>query len=281
MALKKLNGSDTKLVIAFRGRDISAHIQSYGPQVYGKLFAAGDAFLPNCDFFRERLLELGCPAHQISVVRSGVDPQSFPYQPAPYEAGDTVRLLSVGRLVEKKGMEYSLRAVGDLIREGQPVAYTIVGDGPLRESLEGIVHDLGIAHAVHFAGAMTRTDVATRLQQSHLFLATSVTASDGDQDGPVNVLKEAMLTGLPVVASRHGGITELVEDGVSGYLVPERDCHAIAERLRILLADPERWEAMGQSGRAFVIDLFAIGPLSDRLESLYYEMLNGKTAATD
>jgi len=262
--------SRTKLVVAFRGRDISEQIATHGEHIYDELFREADACLPNCKFFAERLKGLGCPPERIRVVHSGVFPEQFPFRPPAYDGQGFVRLLTVGRLVEKKGIEYAIRAVAQLREGGADARFTIVGDGPLRGELEGLAGDLGVADVVQFAGQRRQAEIADLLSKHHVFLAPSVTASDGDQDGPVNVLKEAMLTGLPVVATRHGGIPELVEEGVSGYVVPERDNEAIAEALARLLAEPERWRAMGEAGRQRVEAEFDARGITDRLEMIYY-----------
>jgi colanic acid/amylovoran biosynthesis glycosyltransferase len=102
-----------------------------------------------------------------------------------------------------------------------------------------------------------------------VLLAPSVTAADGDEEGIPNSVKEAMATGLPLVSTNHGGIPELVEDGVSGYLVPQRDIEAMADRLRQLIDHPQAWVAMGLAARARVMAEFDTDKLNDELERLY------------
>ena len=110
------------------------------------------------------------------------------------------------------------------------------------------------------------------LDKSQIFVAPSVTASDGNQDAPINVLKEAMAMGLPVVSTYHGGIPELVEDGISGFLVPERDVDALAEKLGYLIEHPEIWPQMGKAGRAYVEKNYDINRLNDRLVEIYQQI---------
>jgi len=107
-------------------------------------------------------------------------------------------------------------------------------------------------------------------------VAPSVTAADGNQDAPVNVLKEAMAMGLPVVSTLHGGIPELVEDSVSGFLVPERDADALAEKLGLLIEHSDRWTAMGKAGRTFVEAHYNMNMLNDELVELYQRLLRTK-----
>jgi colanic acid/amylovoran biosynthesis glycosyltransferase len=123
-------------------------------------------------------------------------------------------------------------------------------------------------------GAMNQPEIVHLLDDCDIFLGPSVTAADGDQDAPTNVLKEAMALGLPVVATRHGGIPELIEDGVSGILVPERDSAAIASAIERLVADPARWAEMGRAGRAAVEARYDNDRLNDALIETYEAVLH-------
>ena len=112
------------------------------------------------------------------------------------------------------------------------------------------------ALGVRLLGAASSEEVLAALHRADAALAPSVTAADGDQDGPVNTLKEAMATGLPVIGTRHGGIPELVEQGVSGLLVPERDAEALARAIAHLMDAPGDWRRLGAAGRQKVVDRY-------------------------
>jgi len=273
--LKQLYRPRARLAVSFRGRDISTHLQQYGRHAYDGLFRVTDAVLPNCDFFKQRLIALGADASKVTVIRSGIDCERFPFHPPAYHSHEPLRLLTVGRLVEKKGIEYCIRAVASLLNQGISIEYDIIGEGGLRGELSQLIASLGVEQTVHLRGAKPYKDIVAALHKAHLCLATSVKASDGDEDGPVNVLKEAMATGLPVIATRHGGITELVNDGITGYLVPERDVQAIVDKIVLLRNQPESWEAMGRRGRAFVEEHYNIEAYNDLLESTLRGLLAG------
>jgi len=162
-----------------------------------------------------------------------------------------------------------IRAAARLLRAGRRIAYDVVGDGPLRPALQQLIADYDMEAHIRLLGARNHDDVAALLKRAHVLIAPSVTAADGDQEGIANVLKEAMARGMPVVATVHGGTAELVEDGVSGFLVPERDADALAARLDYLLAHPERWADMGRAGRAKVEAEFDAARLNDQLERIY------------
>ena len=123
-------------------------------------------------------------------------------------------------------------------------------------------------------GWRNETEIVEILKNTHIFVAPSVTAADGNQDAPINVLKEAMAIGLPVVSTYHGGIPELVEDGKSGFLVPEKDADALADKLAYLIKHPEIWSGMGTSGREFVLQHYDLHRLNDDLINVYRSLVN-------
>src|SRR6185437_9215841 len=181
---------------------------------------------------------------------------------------------------EKKGLTYAIRAVAALRRDGVDIALDIVGDGPLRPSLESLIAELGMGNAVRIIGARSRDEVARAMGAAHLFAAPSVTARDGDMEGIPVALMEAMASGVPVVATAHSGIPELVEDGVSGLLVPERDTDALAAAFRWLVDHPERWLSMALAAHDAVERDFNSARLNDELVTLLERVRGQKTPET-
>ncbi|HEX6668503.1 MAG TPA: glycosyltransferase [Gemmatimonadales bacterium] len=268
LRLRRLGVLGGALVVAFRGADTTKYVARRGPRVYRGTFREARLLLPVCDFLGRRLVQLGAPPERVVVHRTGIDLRRWPLrerQPAP---GGGLRLVSVGRLVEKKGIAQALRALRILADRGVSAEYRVFGDGPLRDRLAALAGELGIAARVTFEGRRGQQAVREGLDRADVLVAPSVTAADGDEEGIPNVLKEAMASGMPVVGTRHAGIPELVEDGVSGYLVPERDEAALADALARLAAAPERWPHMGRAGRARVERDYDIDPLNDRLAGM-------------
>jgi colanic acid/amylovoran biosynthesis glycosyltransferase len=273
MAFRTINTPKAKLLTIFRGHDISYFVEEKGEQVYAPLFKQGDYFLANCEFFKRRAIELGCPPDKIRVHGSGLDCSRFPFQVRQFPQDGVVRIATTGRLVEKKGIEYSIRAVAQVLKQYPNLEYIIIGEGPLRSQLEQLIRSLNAEPSIKLVGQKSQAELTELLETAHLFVAPSVTAADGNQDAPINVLKEAMAMGLPVVSTLHGGIPELVEENVSGFLVPERNADAIADRLIYLIEHPERWAAMGRAGRAFVEQHYNLNRLNDTLVNLYQSLL--------
>jgi colanic acid/amylovoran biosynthesis glycosyltransferase len=188
-----------------------------------------------------------------------------------------VRIALTGRLTEKKGIPDAVRAVAQVAKIYPNLEFNIIGEGDLRPSLQALIQELDMDKHIHLLGQKNQTEIVEILSQSHLFLAPSVTAADGNQDAPVNVLKEAMAMGLPVLSTWHGGIPELVQEGISGFLVPERDPQALAERLHYLIQHPQRWLEMGRAGRSFVEGVFDLETLNDELLRQYQKLLREET----
>jgi len=254
-----------RIVTVFHGADLSWQLETAGRDVYRPLFERGELFLPISEHWKGRLLALGCDPRRVEVHRMGIDCAGIPFTERRPEAGRSVRLLSVCRLVEKKGIEYGLRAFAALLARGHDLRYDIIGDGPQRPALEVLIRELGVGGRVRLRGWQAADAVRDALAGAHLALAPSVNGRDGDQEGIPVFLMEAMASGIPVVSTRHSGIPELVEDGVSGRLVAERDVEALAGALDDLLRDPGRWPAMSAAGRARVATSYEIESLNDQL----------------
>jgi colanic acid/amylovoran biosynthesis glycosyltransferase len=235
------------IVTVFHGYDMNP----VSPSVrrgYDRLFEEGDRFLPVSRYFHGRLVEWGAPAERTAVHHMGVDPDRFQPRNRSLRGGGTLRLVSVARLVPKKGLEFSIRAAARL---GTAVRYTIIGDGPQRARLESLIQTLGAGN-VDLAGWKTQTEVATILDQSHVLLAPSVTTEQGEEEGIPVALMEAMASGLPVIATRHSGIPELVDHEASGFLVEEREVEQMADCIHRLVRHPDQLGPMGRAGRDIV-----------------------------
>lgn len=265
-------GLSAKLVCTFHGHDVNSSDPGID-HLYQPLFERGHLFTVNTNFTAEQAQQLGCPGDKIEILPVGLIPDRFRYRPGEYKQGRTVKILTVARLVEKKGIRYSLEAVAKLRAKNLDIHYTIAGDGPLREELGQYAAKLGIADSITFTGPVSQDQVVELYDQNDIFLLTSVTAANGDREGQGLVLQEAQYCGLPVISTRHNGIPDGVLDGESGFLVPEGDSDAITERLEHLIMDPDTWPEMGRKGHEFVLENYDIKKLNEKLISLYSRLL--------
>ena len=273
--LKKRRAFRSRIITTFHGHDISAHIVQKGRNLYDTLFAQGDLFLTISDVFKDRLIKLGCSEQKVVVHRAGVDVRRFSYAPRSLDRSGNIRVTTIARLVEIKGVEYGIQAIGKLIPNYPGVEYRIAGDGPLKDILERLIQELGVGDSVTLLGWQSQEEVRELLHHTDILLAPSVTGCDGNQEGIPVVLMEALALGIPAVTTQHSGIPELVHDGESGFVVAERDADALAEKLAYLIEHPETWSRMGIKGRSHVEQHYNIDKLNDRLVEIFQQVKAG------
>lgn len=269
--LKDIFGAKVKYITSFHGYDI-ANPTYFKNGTYNDLFKLGDLFLPISQTWKNKLVSLGCCRENIFVHHMGIDLNKFAYREKQIHDGG-IHVLTVARLVEKKGLEYSIRAVAKITDRYPQIQYTIVGDGPLKKQLEELIYELKMAPNIHLAGPLSSDYISELMRMSHIYILASVTAQDGDQEGIPVSLMEAMAAGLPVMSTRHSGIPELVQDGISGFLVPEKNVDGLVSKCEYLISHPERCAEMGRAGRKFVEENFEISKLNRELVELYTRSL--------
>jgi glycosyltransferase involved in cell wall biosynthesis len=203
------------------------------------------------------------PPGKVELVYHGVDLHRFPPS-SPKVPGSAITILSVCRLVEKKGVDVLLDALARL--PGRlDWRFVHVGGGPLAERMKRRAKALGIADRVAWRGPLTQEQVLQEYRAADIFALASRVARDGDRDGLPNVLAEAQSQGLPCIATRVSAIPELLRDGVSAHLVEEGDVAAFAAALEALIAQPAHRRALGVAGQARVLAEFGLDENLDRL----------------
>ena len=229
--LRELGVIRGKIATIFHGIDISSRdvLNHYTPE-YQQLFRRGDLMLPISDLWAGRLQKMGCPREKIAVSRMGVDMTRF--SPRPVKAPATpLEIISVARLTEKKGLHVAIEACRQLKEQGVAFRYRILGIGPWERRLRTLIEQYQLEDVVEMPGFKPSHEVKAILDDADVFLLPSVTGADGDMEGIPVALMEAMAVGIPVVSTLHSGIPELVEADKSGWLVPENDARALAQRL--------------------------------------------------
>ena len=178
------------------------------------------------------------------------------------------------------GLPATLTAFAGFAARYPMARLTVAGDGPLESQLRVLAGELGVTDRVDFRGFVGEAELCGLFHDAHFFLHPSQMTADHNQEGIPNAMLEAMATGLPVLATRHGGIPEAVEHGVSGLLVEERDADGLRDHLLALAAEPARWTAMGEAAARSVRAEFEAGAAIARLEDVYLEaMAKGKQRA--
>lgn len=237
----------SRFVTRFGGDDYSIGDEN-GYEVFSTLKKFADAFIVQTDYYgRATLRRYGFEDDKIKTLRHVIPVKRISFRERGVDSGK-VNILTIARLVEKKGLQYGIKGVLRLQREcpSIEIKYRIIGDGPLRRDLELLIQELGGTGTIQLLGAMTSPEVFKWLNDSDLFLLPSLMEQAG------YVLLEAQSCGLPVIATRVGGIPEMVREGKSAILIPAHDCGAIADALRMLIDRSDCWAEMGKEGRAHV-----------------------------
>jgi len=207
-------------------------------------------------------------ADKTVVVRSGVDLSIFRPAAEPDDGAGLLRVLCVASLKDYKGHAYLLEACARLISTGTPLACTLVGEGLERPVLAAMIDRLGLQGCVRLAGAGSSDEVRALLRQADVMVLPSVVLPNGMQEGLPVALIEAMAMEVAVVATRISGVPELVEDGVNGMLVPERDTSALAGAIAELSASPDLRRRLGRAGRERVLTQHDLRANVERLRDL-------------
>ncbi|HBV2640203.1 TPA: glycosyltransferase [Klebsiella pneumoniae] len=235
-SLRNIGCLDGKLITVFHGNDLSAKELLFKYQeAYQTLFLEGDYFLPISKLWQNKLIDLGCSSDKISVIRMGIKVDEFPFERRNFDNAK-LKIVSVCRLTEKKGIQYSILACKILRDQGFSFTYKIVGYGELTKPLQRLIENNGLENHVSIVGFQPQIEVKKILKESNVFLLPSVTAEDGDMEGIPVALMEAMASGLPVVSTYHSGIPELISDGKTGWLCPEKDAECIASALSKIIS---------------------------------------------
>ncbi|MCA9770077.1 glycosyltransferase [Candidatus Dependentiae bacterium] len=271
LKLKQECGLNAKLVVSFRGYATTVFLKK-NPHIYDDVFQQVDLCLPVCDYLKEYLISYGCPIEKITVMPSAINCDQFvPYKKS-FGSKRKIKIITVARLVEQKGLIYSIDAVARLTKEHPNVEYIIVGDGKLKKLLEKQIKMLGMQGTIHLIGEKSHLEVGALLQSSDIFLLAPITSQNYAQEGIPNALKEAMACQLPVVSTFHAGIPEVVEHGISGFLVTEQNVFGLVDRLSYLISHPELWHIMGKAGREKILATYEKEMLNDKLEQIFLDL---------
>lgn len=265
--LATFHGSDATVYPHFRRRERYAPANLRRPNRYAELFEHLPRVIAVSGNVAAELRRHGY-AGPIDIVPAGIRLEDFPFRP-PRPAPDPVRLIFIGRLVAVKGLDVLLHALGRL--PGAPTL-DVIGDGPKRADFEALAVRLGLTDRVSFAGALPRAQVAAHLRDADVLAMASRTQPNGQGEGSPVVIKEALATGLPFVATNCGGTREAYPPELVHEIVPEGDVDALSERIGAVIADPGDWPRRAGIGRRFVEERLSWASLARRSAAIYEEL---------
>lgn len=262
-------------LVSFHGVDVAKFIDRPGYRDgLAKVFAEAALVLARSQSLLDRLRDdLGCPAEKLRLNRTPLPVDGFPVVGRAWPAEGHFRLVQASRLIAKKGLFTTLEALRLLRPDFPGLRFVVCGDGPERPRVEEAARQLGLGEMVELPGWVDQTRLRHELAAAHVFLHPSETTASQDQEGVPNSMLEAMATGLPVVATRHGGIPEAVRHGIDGLLVPEKDPAALAGAIRTLLENQEAWQGMATAAAESVRLNFGEESAIGALEDAYAELL--------
>ena len=217
------------------------------------------------------LKALGCPPEKLRLNYTPIPLEAFPATLRTAPQDGAWRLVQACRLIPKKGLFTTLEALSRVVPHFPQLKFIICGTGPVKDQFLQRRDELGLTHHVEVPGWMSQTKLLEEYQRAHLFLHPSELTDTADQEGIPNSMLEAMATGLPVVATHHGGIPEAATHGVDSLLVPERSPHQLAEAILTLLRDPTLLTRLSAAASQTVRSRFGLEASLSNLEDCYDE----------
>ena len=269
-----IKGWNKPVVVSFHGMDIQPRPQQPGyDDMMRELLQTVPLVLARSESWLDALEKWGCPREKMRLNRTGIPLDAFPLVKRTVPEDGRWQFVQACRLIAKKGLKSAMQAFA-MFHGFQPNSrFVIAGDGPMKETLLELARELGVPQAVELRGFLDQAALAKLYAESHVFVHPSEMTSDQNQEGVPNSMLEAMATGLPVLATRHGGIPEAVTDGASGLLCGERDPQALMEAMFRFTEHPENMLAMGEEAARSVREEFSQQRAIERLESFYDEAL--------
>jgi colanic acid/amylovoran biosynthesis glycosyltransferase len=263
---------DAPCVVSFHGMDIRPRPQTPGyDDSMRDLLRTAPLVLARSESLLAGLERLGCPREKLRLNRTGIPLDQFSFRRRLVPPDGEWCFVQACRLIAKKGLATALRAFAKFHEEYPRAKFVIAGEGPMKPDLEAIIAELGLSGAVELAGFLSQPDLRALYDRAHVFLHPSEMPPDQNQEGVPNSMLEAMATGLPVLATTHGGIPEAVTHERSGLLVGERDAEALFRAMRRIAADPELFLSLGKAAALAVREEFEAGKQIEKLESYYDE----------
>ena len=263
------------LVTSFYGYDASMSSVLNALEVsYRTLFAIGDVFLAEGPAMAQRLNGIGCPIEKIRIQKIGIDLGRYRVRDRTNPGTGQITLLQCARMVPKKGYETTLAAFALARREAPRLQLRIIGDGPDAAKIHATIRELDLEESVILLGAQPRRVFLQELDSADLFVQPSRTAPDGDcEGGAPTTLLEAQAMGVPILATRHADIPNVVREGESAWLCDEGDAPGLAANMVELAHDPVRWPVMGRQGRRFVEAEHDLEVTARALETVYASLV--------
>lgn len=259
--------NNVPMVVSFYGSDVSRLPNEFGWEKRYKILADSNSyFIAATKFMKRQLIDLGFPKNKLSIVSFGINLSEFPFRET-YKPNN--QIMMIGRMVEKKGFEYAIQAVAELQKRDKQIILNLFGDGPLRDDLERLTQKLKLNGQVHFHGYTPISEIIEKLDEHAILLAPSVTAEDGDKEGLPNTILEGMAKGIPVIATDHAAIPEVIQNGKTGFLTEERNVEQISDKITHIMQGADNIDEIRYAARNYIEENHSVKKMVNNVESIY------------
>jgi len=268
LSLFKIN---SKIFVTWHGYDANIKPKVYGEDMYYPLFKRGLIHTVGSNFMMNRLQELGCLKKDLRKVPMGVDIDLFQYVDRSMRNNKTLKIISTGRLDEMKGHKYLIDALSILKARDILVNLKIIGDGPLYLSLKNQIKEKNLSANINLLGSQNSKVIIQELAASDLFVLAGVIADSGRVETQGVAIIEAQASGLPVIVTDVGGVSESLLPSKTGQLVPSRDARAIADAITKYINHKDLLINHGRAGNNYVKKYFSIQKMLKTFEEMYFD----------
>ena len=260
------------LIVHFHGFDAYRDdvLNFYGKQ-YDGLFDYASAVIGVSQDMIEQLNTIGCPKEKLQLIRYGVDTSLFHPASPPSKRENIV---ACGRFVSKKAPYLTILAFHNAWKKRPSLNLSLIGDGELMEVCKTIVASLNLQDHVTFEGVLSPENVSDLMRNSAIFIQSSMLTKDNDSEGTPVAILEAMATGLPIVATNHGGIPEVIEDGMNGFIVAEKSIFQMSQAIIRLIDNPDLYMKIRTANIIKVQEYYSRERNIKALDLLIKNMLN-------
>ena len=264
--LEKLRGIKAKLVVSMPLKN------KLTPQL-AKLFKYSDLILTSCKFFKDRLIQLGCKAKKIKVLHSPIRCYNYLFSVKSFKQGSKINIVSFSQFKKESNIKYAVATVASLLRKYSNIRYLILGDGPERANVTKFIKELNLDEKIKIINLKKRDDIIEVLRKSHICLFVQPFKYNNSRKSIPKLLKTVMAHGLIVISVNHSGISELIEDTISGFLISEKNMLQIRKKIRYLIEHDDKWKNISRAARKRIEKLFDTRVINMRLVQLMQKLI--------
>jgi colanic acid/amylovoran biosynthesis glycosyltransferase len=259
------------LIVHFHGYDAYRNdVLTFYREEYKELFLIAKQIIVVSRHMYNQLIQLGCEKIKLTLLTYGIDTTIFKFS---NQKKSNLTFISCGRFVEKKAPLITIRAFAKAYNKNKSIRLIMIGDGELLSDAINLTNELHVNKAVEFKGVQSQNIISNLYSNSFAFLQHSISTDDHDSEGTPLSIMEAMSVGLPVISTKHGGILDIIKNGVNGLLVDERDVNGMTEKIELLIQNPELAREIGKKASEYIQKNYDINMYIKKLSDIVDKQL--------